>query len=262
MMAVQPGASFSLRIPETWFEFDVWRATRTGDLARMVDARLDDLPELRPHRKLILRGLRQLAEDAERRGAVYCAAAADRVDDDGMLLASLMVFNTVGMLEPALNTVEAIAAQLIAAGRSSSGSGATGSGATDAGSSDTGADGTGSSGTGSNGTGSNGTGANGTGSGATGAEATDAVAPWREVRVIELDAGRAVRVRGVTSLESPDGTQTLPIVSMQTLIPIPGSDDVLNVVLTSPLVSMAEGLLDLFDAISATLSWESGPAPG
>ena len=229
-MAVQAGAGFSLRIPETWFEFDVWRATRTGDLARMVDARLEELPELRPHRSLILRGLRQLAEDAERRGAVYCAAAADRVDDDGMMLASLMVFSTVGMLEPALNSVEAIAAQLIAAGPSSAGS-----------------SGTGSSGTGSNGTGS---------------DVPDESAPWREVRVIELDAGRAVRVRGVSSLESPDGTQRLPIVSMQTLIPIPGSDDVLDVVLTSPLVSMAEGLLDLFDAISATLSWEPGPAPG
>jgi len=254
-MAVQAGAGFSLRIPETWFEFDVWRATRTGDLARMVDARLEELPELRPHRSLILRGLRQLAEDAERRGAVYCAAAADRVDDDGMMLASLMVFSTVGMLEPALNSVEAIAAQLIAAGPSSAGSSGTGS-------SGTGSSGTGSSGTGSSGTGSSGTGSSGTGSNGTGSDVPDESAPWREVRVIELDAGRAVRVRGVSSLESPDGTQRLPIVSMQTLIPIPGSDDVLDVVLTSPLVSMAEGLLDLFDAISATLSWEPGPAPG
>ena len=186
-MAVQAGAAFGLRIPETWFEFDVWRATRTGDLARMVDQRLADLPELRPRRAVILRGLRQLAEDAERRGAVYCAAAADRIDDDGMLLASLMVFSTAGLPEPALNTVEAIAAQLTATGD-------------------------------------------------------------YQVRVIDLDAGRAVRVRA-----------SEPIVSMQTLIPIPGSDDILNVVLTSPLVSMAEGLLDLFDAISATLSWEPGP---
>jgi hypothetical protein len=213
-MAVSAGAAFGLRIPETWFEFDVWRATRTGDLARMVDERLTQLPELRPHRSLILRGLRQLAEDAERRGAIYCAAAADRVDDDGMLLASLMVFSTAGMPEPALNTVEAIAAQLIATGGPT-------------------------------------TGPNGAGS-----------APWREVRVIELEAGRAVRVRGVTALESPDGTRTLPVVSMQTLIPIPGSDDILDVVLTSPVVSMAEGLLDLFDAISATLTWEPGPEPG
>jgi hypothetical protein len=166
-----------------------------------------------------------LAEDADRRGAVYCAAAADRVDDDGMLLASLMVFSTAGMLEPALNTVEAIAAQLTATGPEPRRP------------------------------------ANGTGPDAAGATGTEN-APWREVRVIELEAGRAVRVRGVTSIESPDRTRTLPMVSMQTLIPIPDRDDVLNVVLTSPVVSMAEGLLDLFDAISATLTWEPGPAPG
>jgi hypothetical protein len=214
-MAVGVGSAFSLRVPQTWFEFDVWRATRTGDLARMVDQRLEDLPEFRPHRASILRGLRQLAEDAERRGAVYCAAAADRIDDDGMLLASLMVFSTAGMPEPALNTVEAIAAQLTASQPTPDGSG-----------SDSG------------------------------------ITPWREVRVIDLDAGRAVRVRGVSPVQSSDGTQSLPVVSMQTLIPIPGTDDVLNVVLTSPLASMAEGLLDLFDAISATLAWESGPNPG
>jgi hypothetical protein len=80
--------------------------------------------------------------------------------------------------------------------------------------------------------------------------------------VIELEAGRAVRVQGVVSNTSPDGSQSLPIVSMQTLIPIPDSDaGVLNVVLTSPQASMAAGLLDLFDAISSTLTWEAGPSP-
>jgi hypothetical protein len=206
-VSVSAPARFSLRVPETWFEFDVWRATRTGDLSRMVDRRLEDLPELRPHRSAILRGLRQLAEDAERRGAVYCAAAADRVDDDGTMLATLMVFSTEGMPEPGLNTVEAIAAQITTAPRS------------------------------------------------------DSSPDWREVAVVDLAAGRAVRVRGVSTTTSPDGTQALSVVSMHTLIPIPGADGVLNVVLTSPQLSLSDGLLDLFDAISATLSWEDGPSP-
>ena len=222
-MPVGVGARFALRVPETWFEFDVWRATRTGDLARTVDERLRDLPQMRPYRADILRGLRQLAEDAERRGAVYCAAAADRIDDDGMLLASLMVFSTAGMPEPALNTVEAIAAQLNATAPTNGGAPA---------------------------------------SDGTARPEVSGPAPWREVRVIDLDAGRAVRVRGISAVDSADGTRTLPVVSMQTLIPIPGGDDVLNVVLSSPLASMAEGLLDLFDAISATLTWEAGPSPG
>jgi hypothetical protein len=113
-MTLAAAAGFSLRIPETWFEFDIWRATRTGDLSRLVDERIEVLPQLRPYRAAILRGLRQLAEDAERAGALYCAAAADRVDDDGTMLATLMVFNTSGTSEPALNSVEAIAAQITA----------------------------------------------------------------------------------------------------------------------------------------------------
>jgi len=237
-MPVGVGARFGLRVPETWFEFDVWRATRTGDLARTVDQRLVDLPQLRPHRAAILRGLRQLAEDAERRGAVYCAAAADRIDDDGMLLATLMVFSTAGMPEPALNTVEAIAAQLTATAPAAPNEVAPNEVAPN--------------GTAPNGTAPNEAAPNGT---------PDRPTPWREVRIIDLNAGRAVRVRGVSVVDSTDGTQTLPVVSMQTLIPIPGSDDVLNVVLSSPLASMAAGLLDLFDAISATLTWEAGPSP-
>jgi hypothetical protein len=205
--APAPAAVFSLRIPETWFEFDIWRATRTGDLSRMVDQRIEALPQLGPHRSAILRGLRQLAKDAEQAGAVYCAAAADRVADDGTFLASLMVFSTAGTAEPALNTPEAIAAQITAVPPS-------------AGSPD-----------------------------------------WREVQIIELPIGRAVRVRGLRTTTSPDGGQSLPIVSMQTLIPIPGSEGVLNVVLSSPLVSLTEGLLDLFDAISSTLNWQPGPSP-
>jgi hypothetical protein len=207
-MTLAAAARFSLRIPQTWFEFDIWRATRTGDLSRMVDLRIEELPQLRPHRAAILRGLRQLADDAERKGALYCAAAADRVEEDSTLLASLMVFNTSGTSELALNTVEAIAAQITAVAPS------------------------------------------------------DNSPDWRQVQVIELDAGRAVRVRGVSTTTSTDGTRSLPIVSMQTLIPIPGSDaGVLNVVLTSPQVSVAGGLLDLFDAISSTLTWEAGPSP-
>jgi len=204
-MSVSAPARFSLRIPETWFEFDVWRAVRTGDLSRMVDRRLVDLPELRPYRSAILRGLRQLAEDAERRGAVYCAAAADQVGEDGTLLASLMVFSTEGMPEPGLNTVAAIAAQVSTVPRS------------------------------------------------------DSSPDWREVAIIDLAAGRAVRVRGVSTTTSPDGSEALSVVSMHTLIPIPGADGVLDVVLTSPQLSLCDGLLDLFDAISATLSWEEGP---
>ncbi len=195
-MTVTSAPRFSLRIPESWVEFDVWRATRTGDLSRLVEGRLRELPQLRPHRGVILRALRDLALEAERAGAIYCAAAADDPARDYPLLASLMVFTTAGMPEPTLNTVEAIAAQITTQPRSGD------------------------------------------------------EADWRDVRVLELEAGRAVRVQGVTA--TPTAAR---LVSMQTLVPVPGSEATLNIVLTSPQAALADALLDLFDAISATLAW-------
>ena len=78
---------------------------------------------------------------------------------------------------------------------------------------------------------------------------------WRRVGVVELPAGRAVRVAGVETSEL--GSRSLDCVVMQTLIPVPGGRGVLDVVLTSPQVELAEGMLDLFEAISATLAWSS-----
>ncbi len=233
-MSVSAPARFGLRIPEGWVELDPWRATRTGDVARLVDERIADMPQLRPHRATMIKGLRTLAEEAERAGAVYCAAAAEPAgsgDDHGQLLASLTVVSTTGMPEPALNTVEAIAAQIPATAR------------------------------------------------------TDTSPDWREVRIVTLAAGQAVRVRGVRTITAgrrgtattgtpgdptadglpPAGAagemSSLSVVSMQTLIPVPDGENILDIVLTSPRVDLTEGLLDLFDAISATLSWEEGPPP-
>ncbi|WP_241255830.1 hypothetical protein, partial [Candidatus Protofrankia californiensis] len=84
--------------------------------------------------------------------------------------------------------------------------------------------------------------------------------PWRTVTIVEMPVGRAVRVRGVEQAE-PDGV-SIDSVVMQTLIPVPGARcpvpgarGVLNVVLSSPHVDIADELFDLFDAISDTLAW-------
>src|SRR3954447_6453571 len=107
--APQARSRFTLRVPPSWLQFDIWRATRTGELTRIVDDQLTRLPNLRPHRRNILKALRRLAEEAEQAGAVTCAAA---VEGDGTVLATLAAFITEGMPEPALNTVPAIAAQI------------------------------------------------------------------------------------------------------------------------------------------------------
>ncbi|MGH3912594.1 MAG: hypothetical protein ACRDTC_04185 [Pseudonocardiaceae bacterium] len=194
---------FTFRVPETWLEFDVWRATRTGDLARGLDTRIAQAPELEPYRGTLLKALRQAAADAERHGAVCCAAMLDPVADVGMLAATLMVFQTDGAADPANNAPEVIASQVTAVAP------------------------------------------------------VEAQAQWRRVEIVQIPAGRAVRVHGVETTAM--GGQSLDCVVMQTLIPLPHERGVLNMVLTSPQVELAESMLDLFDAISSTLTWLTTP---
>jgi len=47
----------------------------------------------------------------------------------------------------------------------------------------------------------------------------------------------------------------VPSVVLHTLIPVPGGDGVLNVVLASPQPQLSEPMLDLFRAISETFAW-------
>ena len=214
-----PAARFSLRVPPSWITFDPTRAYRSGEITRLVDERIEQLPQLRPQRADLVAGLRKVCEEAQQAGAVMSAAAIDDHGEDGVLLASLVVFRTDGMPVDGLNTVDAIAAQLtvtprrpVAAGKDR-------------------------------------------------AQEPD----WREVRIVDLPAGRAVRAQGVTSLsETPvtfgDVTGIPRVVSMQTIVPIPGGDDLLDVTLSSPQVWLPDEFLDLFEAITETLTWQEAPA--
>ncbi|MEV5895683.1 hypothetical protein [Nonomuraea fuscirosea] len=183
---------FTVRVPESWYEFDVWRAGRTGDLARLVDARVAAEPVLAPHRPVLLKVLREVADVAARHGAVFGAAMTDHVEDVGTVLATLMVLHTQGRAEG--DTVEEIAAGVVAV------------------------------------------------------PPTPGTPVWRDVEIVELAAGRAVRVTGVEPGE-------IASVVMQTLVPVPGGHGVLDLVIASPHLSLTEPMLDLFDAISATLAW-------
>lgn len=177
----------SLRIPRSWYEFDVERATRTAEVSRLVDTRVAAEPALAPHRSDLIKALREVAELALRQGAVFCAVMTDE-----QLLATLMVFHTPGM--PDGNTVETIAAGVVASPPQKDGP------------------------------------------------------AWRAVRIVELATGPAVRVTGVDSHDFDS-------VVMHTLLPGPDGDGVVDLVLASPHVGLTEPMLDLFDAISATLAW-------
>jgi len=205
---------FTLRVPQHWYEFDIWRATRTGELARLIDARIEQAPALAGRRGPLLRFLRGLATDAERQGAVYCAALAEPVADAGYLAASCMVFQTPGPLDPAERTVAAIAAGLTARAAQP----------------------------------------------AQPAEAAAAGSDtWREVELIDLPAGAAVRVREIARVDQHEH------VVMHTLLPDPAwssgavGASVVDLVLTSPQVHLALPMLDVFDAISGTFAWLPSP---
>lgn len=197
---------FELRLPESWLEFDVWRATRTGDLPRLLDARIAQDPELKPYRGALVMALRRAASEAERHGALFCATMSELVEDAGMLAATVMVFQTDATLDPADNTAEVIASQL------------------------------------------------------TSVAPSEGAARWRRIDIVEIPAGRAVRVQGVEPVDL--GGQSVDCVVMQTLIPVPDGPGVLNVAATSPQVELAESMLDLFDAISATLTWSTTTVSG
>ena len=244
-------AGFTLRLPEPWFEIDIWRATRTGDLARQFDARATGVPELRPWRGRLLALLRAVAADAERHGAVFLAALVEPVPDAGVLIASALAVQTDGSPDPDENTVAAIAAQITAIQPTNGRSGGT-----------TGAAPTGG---GTTGGGTTGRPSAGPSSGSSGGSAGGGP-QWRQVEVIELPAGRAGRVRGVeqaTGDAAPGraGTAGMPAVVMHTLIPLPTGGGVLDVVFTSPQVRLADPLLELFGAISETLDWLPPPPP-
>ncbi len=195
------GATFTVRVPPSWWEFDVWRATRTGDLARHVDARIADQPMLRARRGPLLRALREAAADAERHGALMCAVMGELVADD-VLAGVLMAVQTHGSPDRSDNTPEAIAGQITATSQ-------------------------------------------------------QAGSPyWRQVTLLDLPAGRAVRLRGIEAVTM--GGRVSDCVVMHTLMPFPGGEGLLDVVLTSPQTKLAEPMLDLFDAISATLTWSPG----
>jgi hypothetical protein len=193
-------AGFTLRVPASWYEFDVWRATHTSDLARLVDARIAEAPELVPRRGALLKLLREAAAEAERQGAVFCAAMVDRLGDAGMLLATVMVFHTAPSPDPTDDSVEVMAGQVSSVA------------------------------------------------------AVEGSSTWRRVEIVETPAGRALRLSGVETADLEE-RDPVPCVVMQTLLPVPDGQGVLNVVLTSPQVELADSMLELFEAISETLAW-------
>lgn len=77
---------------------------------------------------------------------------------------------------------------------------------------------------------------------------------WCRPEVVNLaEIGPCARTSAVEDLALPDGAGVLRAVVMQTFVPVPDDRRVLVVSASSPVLDLAEELLDLFDAITSTL---------
>lgn len=94
---------------------------------------------------------------------------------------------------------------------------------------------------------------------------------WRRVAVVDLPDGlRASRSWGLEDVDLPDGAGWVRCVQMLQLVPVPGTQRVLLVACSSPVLPLAEVLLDLFEAVCSTLrivrpvaaAPVDGPPPG
>lgn len=89
-----------------------------------------------------------------------------------------------------------------------------------------------------------------------------------ETTVTELAAGTAVRVRRKTgqpntpapaeAAGSPD--EVLPSVTLDYQLPVPRSEAHLLLTFSTPLLQIADAMVDLFDAIAGSLTWVDGDA--
>ncbi|MFJ4818835.1 hypothetical protein [Streptomyces sp. NPDC088801] len=87
-----------------------------------------------------------------------------------------------------------------------------------------------------------------------------------EVTVVELSSGPAVRTRrwtGQPDRPAPAGVpgspdETLPSVTVDYQLPIPGAGTSLLLTFSTPLVEIAEAMVQLFDAVAASLVWVGG----
>ncbi|WP_105975577.1 hypothetical protein [Streptomyces geranii] len=86
----------------------------------------------------------------------------------------------------------------------------------------------------------------------------------REVSVVELAAGPALRVREEydpardrppTAEAQKEADYALPSVTLDYQVQVPGAEALLLLTFSTPLVQIADAMVDLFDAVAGSLSW-------
>ncbi|MFI8201724.1 hypothetical protein [Streptomyces sp. NPDC085937] len=106
---------FRIKVPESWWEFDVRPESRDDSIHRMVTERLRAHPELAPHRDTYISFLRKAAADAWKSGALYCGCMAETFGGDTPITGSVTVSLVGGRTskgDPLPTDPEAVTAQL------------------------------------------------------------------------------------------------------------------------------------------------------
>ncbi|WP_121716083.1 hypothetical protein [Streptomyces sp. E5N91] len=86
--------SFSLAVPDSWWEFDIRPEGREATVRTMVDERVRETPELAPYRADLTAMLRKMAKDAHDSGALYLGCMAENFD--GVPLTATVTVSVLG----------------------------------------------------------------------------------------------------------------------------------------------------------------------
>lgn len=106
---------FRIKVPESWWEFDVRPESRDDSIRRMVDERVRQRQELAPYRDTYTAFLQKAAADAWKSGALYCGCMAESFGGDTPITGSVTVSMVGGRTadgEPLSTDPAVIAAQL------------------------------------------------------------------------------------------------------------------------------------------------------
>ncbi|MGR4853380.1 hypothetical protein [Streptomyces sp. LARHCF252] len=106
---------FRIKVPETWWEFDVRPESRDDSIRRMVSERVQQRPELEQYRGTYVDFLQKAAADAWKSGALYCGCMAENFGGDTPITGSVTVSLVGGRNErgePLSNDPSVIASQL------------------------------------------------------------------------------------------------------------------------------------------------------
>ncbi|NGO12209.1 hypothetical protein G5C60_32545 [Streptomyces sp. HC44] len=82
---------FRIKVPESWWEFDVRPESRDDSIRRMVAERVRERPELEKYKDTYTAFLQKSAADAWKSGALYCGCMAESFGGDTPITGSITV---------------------------------------------------------------------------------------------------------------------------------------------------------------------------